>query len=59
VDLAAIAPLVVGLGLPFVTVDLARRIDGAWRVIELGEGQVSDRPVSTPPEQLISLVSGR
>ncbi|WP_238007917.1 ATP-grasp domain-containing protein [Dactylosporangium sp. AC04546] len=43
-------------GLPFVTVDLARRADGAWRVVELGDGQVSDRPASTPPEQLLTAV---
>jgi hypothetical protein len=44
VGLAAVAPVVAGLGLPFVTVDLALREDGVWRVIELGDGQVSDRP---------------
>jgi hypothetical protein len=44
VDLAAIEPLVAGLRLPFVTVDLALREDGVWRVVELGDGQVSDRP---------------
>jgi hypothetical protein len=34
-------------------VDLARRTDGTWRVIELGDAQVSDRPATTPPETLI------
>ncbi|RGC65486.1 hypothetical protein C5N14_28190 [Micromonospora sp. MW-13] len=49
VDLAPIAPLIAGLGLPFVTVDLALRTEGVWRVIELGDGQVSDRqPPSNP-----------
>jgi ATP-grasp domain, R2K clade family 3 len=43
-DCSAVAPLVAGLRLPFVTVDLARREDGVWRVVELGDGQVSDRP---------------
>ncbi|TLD71776.1 hypothetical protein FEM03_06460 [Phragmitibacter flavus] len=28
---------------PFFTVDVALRCDGVWRVIELGDGQVSDR----------------
>lgn len=28
---------------PFFTVDLARRLDGELRIIELGDGQVSDR----------------
>jgi len=37
-----------------VTVDLALRTDGEWRVIELGDGQVSDRPASTPAEELIA-----
>jgi hypothetical protein len=45
-DLTALTPVIAGLGLPFVTVDLALRADGVWRVIELGDGQVSDRPAS-------------
>jgi hypothetical protein len=53
VDLTALAPVIAGLGLPFVTVDLARHRDGRWRVVELGDGQVSDRPTSTPPATLI------
>jgi len=46
-DLSAFTPLVSSLGLPFVTADLARRDDGTWRLIELGDGQVSDRPATT------------
>ena len=46
-------PAVTALALPFVTVDLAQRTDGTWRIIELGDGQVSDRPTSTPPADLI------
>jgi hypothetical protein len=38
-------------------VDLARRTDGAWRIVELGDGQVSDRPTSTRPEDLITILS--
>ena len=53
------AAAVAGLGLPFVTVDLVRRADGAWRVVELGDGQVSDRPTSTPPEELIGALLRR
>jgi hypothetical protein len=45
---------VAGLGLPFVTVDLARRADGAWRVIELGDGQVSDRPATLAADVLLA-----
>ena len=41
-------------GRPFVTVDLALRDDGRWRVIELGDGQVSDRPAGTPAGSLIA-----
>lgn len=54
-SLSVIAPLIAALGLPFVTVDLAGRTDGVWRVIELGDGQVSDRPATTPPEDLIDV----
>ncbi|GIF23893.1 hypothetical protein Ate02nite_66230 [Paractinoplanes tereljensis] len=53
-DLTGLQPAIAALALPFVTVDLARRADGTWRVIELGDGQVSDRPASTPPADLIN-----
>jgi hypothetical protein len=56
VDLAPVAPLVGGLGLPFVSVDLALREDGVWRVIELGDGQVSDRPTTIAPEAMIDIL---
>ena len=39
--LDAVAPLVAELGCRFVTTDLARRTDGVWRVIEVGDAQVS------------------
>jgi hypothetical protein len=38
----------------FVTTDLARRRDGEWRVIEMGDGQVSDWPSGADPDILIS-----
>jgi hypothetical protein len=57
-DLAEVAPLVERLSLPFVTVDLALRTDGVQRVIELGDGQVSDRPAGTPAAALIAALSG-
>ncbi|NKY31927.1 ATP-grasp domain-containing protein [Nocardia speluncae] len=41
------------LGLPFVTADFALRAGGTWRLIELGDGQVSDRPRTIPPETLV------
>ncbi|MEV4704471.1 ATP-grasp domain-containing protein [Actinoplanes sp. NPDC049316] len=52
-DAGGLAAAVRGLGLPFVTVDLALRDDDRWRVIELGDGQVSDRPTSIPAETFI------
>ena len=55
-----IEPLLGRLGLPFVTVDLALRDDGVWRVIELGDGQVSDRPSNLPALELVrALCSAR
>ncbi|MFC0540510.1 ATP-grasp domain-containing protein [Kutzneria chonburiensis] len=53
-DLAEIEPLVAKLGLPFVTVDVVQRADAAWRVVELGDGQVSDRPAAVSPEEMIA-----
>jgi hypothetical protein len=47
---------VARLGSPFVTVDLALRSDGEWRVIEVGDGQVSDRPSSTGPTEFVAAV---
>ncbi len=44
IDTQPYTSIVGALGLPFVTVDLAQRRDGVWRVIELGDGQVSDCP---------------
>jgi hypothetical protein len=40
------------LGAPFVTTDLAPRSDGVWRVIEVGDGQVSDLPSAEDPGPL-------
>ncbi|SDP28719.1 hypothetical protein SAMN05660199_03584 [Klenkia soli] len=57
-DLDLAAEGVAALGLPFVTVDLVARTDGAWRVVELGDGQVSDRPVSSPAADLLTALAG-
>jgi hypothetical protein len=54
VDVAFLQPAVKGLALPFVTVDLTRDTTGAWRVVELGDGQVSDRPTTTSPETMLN-----
>ena len=56
IDLAPFTALIGSLALPFVTADLALRADGTWRVIELGDGQVSDRPASTDPVTFLSAV---
>lgn len=44
---------VSALGHPLITVDWAQRTDGTWRVIEVGDAQVSDRPGTTAPDVLI------
>jgi ATP-grasp domain-containing protein len=51
-DLAKIQPAVRHLGCRFVTTDVAQRADGAWRVIEVGDGQVSDLPADVDPASL-------
>lgn len=53
-DVSGLADIVCALGLPFVTVDLALRRDGIWRVVELGDGQVSDRPADLDPRTLLA-----
>jgi hypothetical protein len=52
-DLGAVVPMVAELGCRFVTTDLAQRRDGVWRVIEVGDGQVSGLPVDVDPAVLI------
>jgi hypothetical protein len=56
IDLVPFAELIGSLALPFVTADLALRADGTWRLIELGDGQVSDRPASTDPATFVNEV---
>ncbi|NUW39103.1 ATP-grasp domain-containing protein [Nonomuraea rhodomycinica] len=51
--LRAVREAVRDLGERFVTTDLARREDGVWRVVEVGDGQVSDWPVTADPGILI------
>ncbi|QMV20629.1 hypothetical protein GQS52_01075 [Streptomyces sp. SCUT-3] len=51
--LDALRPLVAALGCPFVTTDTALRADGVWRVVEVGDGQVSGLPGSADPVGLI------
>ncbi|WP_236718118.1 ATP-grasp domain-containing protein [Actinoplanes sp. TFC3] len=54
-DTSAIAGLIPRLGLPFITADLVQHTDGRWRLVEIGDGQVSDCP--SPATGLISLLS--
>jgi hypothetical protein len=53
-DLSWLHTPVARVGAPFVTVDLARRDDGAWRIVELGDGQVSDLPFAADPTFLFT-----
>ncbi|MQM25873.1 ATP-grasp domain-containing protein [Glycomyces albidus] len=56
-DLTGIGDAVAALGCRFVTTDLAHRSDGAWRVIEVGDGQVSDFPQGTNVAPLITALT--
>lgn len=53
----AVGASVRALGAPFVTTDLALRSDGVWRVIEVGDGQVSDFPAAEDPGRLIQALA--
>ena len=54
--LTQIAQRVTALGVAFATVDLALRADGTWRVVEVGDGQVSGLPGATPAADLIAAI---
>jgi hypothetical protein len=56
VDVSQLAGAVASVRSPFVVVDLAQTTEGQWRVVELGDGQVSDRPTSLPAEDLLRLL---
>ncbi|MFI9631340.1 ATP-grasp domain-containing protein [Nocardia sp. NPDC051929] len=55
-DPATVEDAITTLGLPFVTADFALRDDRTWCLVELGDGQVSDRPATIPAEELIALL---
>ncbi|MFI6265366.1 ATP-grasp domain-containing protein [Micromonospora sp. NPDC051006] len=57
-DLGWLRPLIGELDLPFVTADLALRADGVWRLVEVGDGQVSDRPITIEPAAIIAALVG-
>ncbi|CAM4010673.1 ATP-grasp domain-containing protein [Nocardia ninae] len=56
IDLTDIGQPIANLRLPFITADFALRADGVLRLIELGDGQVSDRPKNIPPTTMIPLL---
>lgn len=58
-ELSGVAEAVVALGCRFVTTDVARRADGRWRVIEVGDGQVSDLPSGVDVMAVIGPLMGR
>ncbi|WP_307711884.1 ATP-grasp domain-containing protein [Streptomyces sp. V4I23] len=57
-ELGHIAPAVRAPGCRFVTTDVALRTDGVWRVVEVGDGQVSDLPRDVDPAHLATLLVG-
>ncbi|MCF3180664.1 ATP-grasp domain-containing protein [Streptomyces polychromogenes] len=57
-DLDHIRPAVRRLGCRFVTTDVALRTDGVWRVVEVGDGQVSDLHQSSSRAELVALLVG-
>lgn len=52
-DSSGLSPLVAALNCRFITTDVARRADGVRRVVEVGDGQVSDLPAGTDPAALL------
>ncbi len=57
-DLASIKHKMAGLGLPFVSADVAIQADtGATRIVEIGDGQVSDRPTSFDPTEFVAAIT--
>lgn len=60
VDVDAFASSVAALGAPFVTVDVVKSAQsGEPRIMEVGDGQVSDRPSTTAPHGFITAIAGR
>lgn len=57
-DLEGIGAAVRRLGCPFVTTDVALRTDGWWRVVEVGDAQVSDLHRESDRGEFAALLSG-
>ncbi|GAA1528275.1 ATP-grasp domain-containing protein [Streptomyces albidochromogenes] len=55
--LASVRPAVRALGCRWVTTDLALREDGVWRVVEVGDGQVSGLPAGADPSALFEALT--
>ncbi|MGI3782807.1 MAG: ATP-grasp domain-containing protein [Janthinobacterium lividum] len=55
--LGRLAPAMRSLALSFVTADLVRCRDGQWHLVEVGDGQVSDRPASCPAKDLVAALT--
>ncbi|WP_100514106.1 ATP-grasp domain-containing protein [Mycobacteroides abscessus] len=56
-DLVEISPVIEVLGHPFVSADLRQDESGRWRLIEIGDGQVSDRPRSVSAAHFVAAIS--
>ncbi|MFD5783824.1 ATP-grasp domain-containing protein [Streptomyces sp. NPDC126933] len=57
-ELGAVRVAVRALGCRFVTTDMALREDGAWRVVEVGDGQVSGLPAGADATELFAALAG-
>jgi ATP-grasp domain, R2K clade family 3 len=55
-ELGHVEAAVRTLSCRFVTTDVALRADGVWRVVEVGDGQVSDLHASIDPGDLVDLL---
>lgn len=55
---ASLREAVDRLGLRWVTTDVALREDGVWRVVEVGDGQVSGLPAGSEAEVLFAALAG-
>ncbi|MFI5533349.1 ATP-grasp domain-containing protein [Kitasatospora sp. NPDC051853] len=59
-ELGVVQPLVRSLGCRFVTTDLAQSAaDGSWRVVEVGDGQVSELPRGADLGRLLTALLSR
>lgn len=57
-DIGALRPSITSLGLPFLSVDLAiSSSTGGLRIVEIGDGQVSDRPSTHDPVRFVEAIT--